>query len=1215
MMLTDVEEIQTPMILGYRSAPTPEQSSTPSASETIKAAFRTENTIGSFLNDDVEKSKPNPEFDPFDNIAGFEEYATSFVHTNSPEQVQQVKNQITREKGDKQLLQEAGWMGTAASIAAGILDPINLIPVGGEAIKAYTLGGSILKGAANTARAGLIGSSISEAALHSTQEARTLGESAANIAGATLLSGVLGGAAGLIGGKELHNLGRRVEKELEIPHPDSSDIAEPNSIVINDSVGAMRATVQTTLEEEALSKAWGVDKLFAKLNPKLRLATSPSVESRRFVQELVETPFYYEKNAAFSEPVPQDPYSPDYKTPVRTGIANPIAIETMVGMQDARMGRAVEFQKKAFADYRNRMKTEGGPRLSYEQFKEQAARATRRNDIHAVPEVSAVAKKYRSEILDPFKQAAIKVGLLSEDVKVETADSYLHRWWDKNIVNAKRDELRTILRGGLQGQYAEVQVKYSKKIAIQEKNLNSEIGSLKDANLRDNQQFIDSGGQFTETQILDAIRLIQSPPKQPETLISFLHKNGGLQDYQGELKNIGLSQKSRPGFVNKKGMNLDDATLKAWENGFFPQFQERPEINDLLDAIRNDYTGDLVVRQQDMDYAREVEHLSDIQRALDELGIDVERFKGVKRLADFNLGDVKKKINDITAARRGRKIEGLSKKLEDISGSKLDDLEDNEFDLMADEIIDNILGHADTRLPYDVPMAARGPLKDRTLSFVRDEDVEHFLVNDIEAVANKYVRTMAPDIAIKERFGDINILDKAGPIVTKINEEYRTLINQAKTTKEKKSLEKQRTSDLNDIDALVNQIRGTYGMPENPDSIIVRTGRSIRNLQYVSKLGGMTASAFSDIARPVMVHGISRTFSDGIVPLITNLKALKLSAREVKEAGAAWDMVLDSRAMTLAEITNPYVKGNKFEKGLQYLTDGFGKVTLMTQWNTALKQFSGVVTQGRIVGALQSGNISAKDARYLNMIGIDSEMGKRIAGQIAAFGDDFRGTTVVNTAKWTDLEAQRTYRAALKKEVSRIIVEPGHGDLPLILKSTEAGKMIGQFRSFSFAATNKLLISGLQEADLQALNGWILAVGMGMVSYAFKTWDRGEKLSDDPRTWIFEGVDRSGVLAILSEINQLSNKVSRGNISLQRLAGAPQLTRYASTNAWGIFLGPTVGTVADSMQVAGSALNAQWTKSDSRALRRMIPYQNLLLARQAFDQLEQSINETLGVKK
>lgn len=1194
MPITDLVEA-TPT-LGFRPQPAGE---TPfSTSEVFKAAFRQDNTIGSTLAGETPSfMRPNEDYNPFNDISGYEINADSFVNAGTPEDVSKIKSQIDREKADRQLIQDAGWTGTAASLAAGILDPVNLVPVGGSAAKAYTMGGSILKGAAATARAGLIGSTVAETLLHSTQETRTLGESAANVAGATLLSGILGSAAGAIGGRRIMELGGQLEKELVVPHPDSPDVMEPNGITLgNDSVGAMRVK-ETTLAEETLAKAWGMEKGFARLNPKLRLSTSASVESRRYVQELIETPFYYEKNDA--------------------GIANPVAIETIINMQESRLATAVSGQSDIFKAYKQRPKLEGEKSLSFLQFREETAKALRRNDTHAVPEVQKLAQLYRKEILDPMKDAAIQVKLLPEDVKVKTADSYLHRWWDKEKVVAKRGELSPIISAGIKRIYGEQQESFARKIGKKEKNLQSEISDLSDANLRDEQQFIESGGQFTEQEILDAIRLVESPPKKPETLISFLHKQGGLKDDAGELKTIGLTQKSRPGFVRAKGQSLDDAALRAWENGFFPQFQERPSVNDLLDAIREDYQGNLVVRQEDMGYAQELEHLSDVQRALDELGINTEKFKGTKSLGDFDTSSIKKAINDIQAGRRAEKIRGLTSKLDEIRGETLTDLSPHEFDLIADEIIDNILGHSDARLPYDIPIAARGPLKERVLNFIRDEEVEQFLVNDIEAVARKYVRTMAPDIAIKERFGDLNIIGKDGIITSKINEEYRNLSNAAKTEKEKAFLEKRRKGDIRDVEAVVNQLRGTYGMADNPDSLIVRGARVVKQVNFLSKLGGMTASAFSDIGRPVMAHGLMRTFGDGIIPLITNLKAVKLSAKEAKEASVGLDMVLNTRAMSMAELNDPYVKGTKFEKGLDSLANTFGKVTLMAPWNASMKQFTSVITQGRIVKSVAQtveGKISANDARYLNMIGIDTKMAKSIAKELVKHGSDVDGVVIANAKNWTDLAAQRTFRAALRKEADRIIVTSGHGDLPLLLKSTEAGKIIGQFRSFSLAATNKILISGLQEKDAMAINGWVLSIGLGMLSYAFKTWDRGAELSDNPEQWLFEGIDRSGVLGPLAEINQISNKVTRGKVSLQSLVGAPPLTRYASTNAMGAVLGPTFGTVQDIFQITGSATNADWTKSDSRALRRMIPYQNLMIARQLFDEMESSINDSMGVK-
>ncbi len=105
----------------------------------MPAAFRRDNTLGSFLADesgvltrfDLEHNV-DPDFDPFLNLHGYEEYASSFAFANSNEDVQLIKSQIDRERQDLDTLDRGGWMGTLAAFSAGAIDPINFIPVGGE---------------------------------------------------------------------------------------------------------------------------------------------------------------------------------------------------------------------------------------------------------------------------------------------------------------------------------------------------------------------------------------------------------------------------------------------------------------------------------------------------------------------------------------------------------------------------------------------------------------------------------------------------------------------------------------------------------------------------------------------------------------------------------------------------------------------------------------------------------------------------------------------------------------------------------------------------------------------------------------------------------------------------------------------------------------------------------------------------------------------------
>jgi hypothetical protein len=58
-------------------------------------------------------------------------------------------------------------------------------------------------------------------------------------------------------------------------------------------------------------------------------------------------------------------------------------------------------------------------------------------------------------------------------------------------------------------------------------------------------------------------------------------------------------------------------------------------------------------------------------------------------------------------------------------------------------------------------------------------------------------------------------------------------------------------------------------------------------------------------------------------------------------------------------------------------------------------------------------------------------------------------------------------------------------------------------------------------------------------------------------------------------------------------------------------LGPTFGSFLDtSLRVANAGLAEDgWNESDTRALRRLIPYQNLTFIRQAFDRIEEEVGD------
>ena len=101
------------------------------------------------------------------------------------------------------------------------------------------------------------------------------------------------------------------------------------------------------------------------------------------------------------------------------------------------------------------------------------------------------------------------------------------------------------------------------------------------------------------------------------SLIDFIRSKGGIDDPGGDLDAIGfgklkgiskkgqtkLIRKSRgdtlatggPGLLGSDGQvnsnSPDELAMRAWEAGYFPEFSERPSVNDLLDALAEGNSG------------------------------------------------------------------------------------------------------------------------------------------------------------------------------------------------------------------------------------------------------------------------------------------------------------------------------------------------------------------------------------------------------------------------------------------------------------------------------------------------------------------------------------------------------------------------------------------------------------------------------------------------
>src|SRR5690606_10258637 len=155
-----------------------------------------------------------------------------------------------------------------------------------------------------------------------------------------------------------------------------------------------------------------------------------------------------------------------------------------------------------------------------------------------------------------------------------------------------------------------------------------------------------------------------------------------------------------------------------------------------------------------------------------------------------------------------------------------------------------------------------------------------------------------------------------------------------------------------------------------------------------------------------------------------------------------------SRLASLADLNDPYRYHSGMDRYLSNATNLFSKATGLSWWNDTMKTVASVMTQNRMArNARDWGRAGQREQAYMAYLGIDEDMGSRIADQLRRHGVEEQGIWGANVSDWDDVGARRAWAAALNKDVDRTIITKGISDTPLWMK-TNWGRLVGQFKSF-----------------------------------------------------------------------------------------------------------------------------------------------------------------------
>ena len=630
-----------------------------------------------------------------------------------------------------------------------------------------------------------------------------------------------------------------------------------------------------------------------------------------------------------------------------------------------------------------------------------------------------------------------------------------------------------------------------------------------------------------------------------------------------------------------------------------------------------------------VDGVTETYNISRIEKTIDELN---QRLKNVKTrgVNDYiNIIYVKNAIEK-NPARFKDIIKGHFKRAGVlINESKLNQLVKDLSGHFPFVRFEKTVGDLTERYAFNRPRYARA-VRARELNLDRIAQEElldgGFIMSDIFALQKTYARQIIPDILLTQKYGDPNGLGikfiedgemsgfNAG-LMTVANEYNFKLAGVKRGSKERAAIIKERDQVLTDLEASIELIRGTYGLPSNPHAWSSVAMRTAKHYNALTMLTGF-AAAIPDVARTVMTSGIKRGFKTQFEMFSNFLDGgtiFKMGKKEAQSFGEAVDMVTGQRAMLFADVGDMFGLASKLESGVGKASAfNFMYVNLMSRWTEMAKSMASVTIGSRIIEdsiKWTKSSLTDKWKTALSSSGINEDMARRIATQFEKHGEKTKHNFMANTAKWEDDAAVDAFGAALNKDINITIVTPGLGDTPLWM-STELGSTFAQFKKFAISATQRMLMRGMQEKDLDFLFGSMLLMGSGMLIDKIYTEFRfGRDYSKQSLTTkLLNAFDRSGLAGIYTDINKAIETLTDNRIGIGPAFGESK--PFGSSNRWkaGTIFGPTGGQIYNIFDILYDVGGNQYNHHTAKNVRRLIPFQNVWYLDWLFDDIQKGLH-------
>jgi hypothetical protein len=510
-----------------------------------------------------------------------------------------------------------------------------------------------------------------------------------------------------------------------------------------------------------------------------------------------------------------------------------------------------------------------------------------------------------------------------------------------------------------------------------------------------------------------------------------------------------------------------------------------------------------------------------------------------------------------------------------------------------------------------------------------------FIDDNMQSIIAHYFRSVAPDIAMTEKFGDpfgfgwfYGQKKGLAPGIIQISED---LLKEGPKGYglSRAEFNKRYEIEITKAENIVSLIKNKYGLPDNPQGYMYKTSAIIKISSNLLHLTGITQIA--DIGRVIAVDGLMNTIPK-LLEAFSGGMGKALFERGLKESNLAFqaiDLGLHFGRQDIIsgndQLRSSFTGVEKIFQKLNQIAFQYGN--LQNPWTTAIKVPATLLVNTKLIDIIErigKGTAKQWEIEYLNNLGIGSKTAthKKILKEIldnyykhghgvgtvnGPFAKEYNLLKLPNTDLWTNSTATMKFRAASNKEVDNIIVTPGLSDAPLIA-NTMFGSVLFQYKKFGLGYTRRVLYRGMMVDDGNFLMNIAALVAMGMMIDAFRSQQTNAPYqSMTLREKVLSGAERGGVGGYFTDIDRLVMALTNNNVGIRpTLLGINKPYGTTLKRKMGSIapVGSTIGNIYEILYDWGRGRHNHHT---ARRIRRLIPFNNLWYADFLFDKLEKGL--------